>query len=135
MIKLHQQIIKQVVFFGFVGIVTLLIDVTITKTLYRYVSLPAYLASALGFLSGFFFNFPMNRNRVFKHSSKDRFSLNNQVAMVLSLSLFNLVFTSVFVDSLVRFNMLDIAYAKILATAIIAAWNFAIFKWFIFSKH
>lgn len=127
--------LQQIIFFGLVGLVTLAIDVVVTKTLYQYVGLPAYLSSAFGFLLGFFFNFPMNRNKVFKHSSNDRFLLRSQIAMVLSLSIFNLIFTSAFVDTLVRLNVMDIVYVKMLATAIIAAWNFAIFKWFIFSKH
>lgn len=132
--QLHRKTMAQVFFFGLVGVVSLLIDVGITKYLYSLLGMPAYLASAFGFLSGFLFNFPMNRSRVFRHTNKSRFVLRNQVIMFLSLSLFNLVFTSFFVDTLVRLNLLDIVYAKILATAIIATWNFTIFKWVIFSK-
>jgi hypothetical protein len=53
---------------------------------------------------------------------------------VLSLSLFNLVFTGAFVEFIVVHQILTIGYAKALATAIIAAWNFVIFKFVIFSK-
>lgn len=132
--KITSQFIKQVTLFGVVGLVTLGIDVAVTSILYYLAHFPAYLASAVGFMSGFFFNFPVNRHKVFNHSINDRFSLPTQVTMVVFLSLFNLFATSVIVELLVTGDIIDIQYAKILVTAIIAVWNFLLFKFFIFSK-
>lgn len=133
-VKKYVPLLKQIIFFGFVGFVTLGIDVTVTTTLYNVAHFPAYMASAIGFLSGFFFNFPMNRKRVFRHSSKDKFSLRAQVAMYVSLSLFNLAATSALVELLVVHDVVRIAIAKLLVTALISMWNFVLFKTIIFSK-
>ncbi len=130
----HANLFKQVVLFGIVGLITLGIDVAVTTSFYNIFNFPAYLASAIGFMSGFFFNFPVNRKKVFNHSDKDKFSLHIQVVMYLSLSVFNLIATSAMVEGLVSFNLLEIQYAKIVVTALIAIWNFLLFKFYIFSK-
>lgn len=134
---LHNNLtlIKQIAFFGIVGVVTLGIDVGVTSFLFYALHLPVYLSSGVGFLSGFFFNFPMNRHRVFQHSKNDRFLLHHQIAMVVGLSIFNLVSTSWIIDILVTNNIVEIQFAKLIVTAMIAIWNFIIFKMIIFSKH
>lgn len=129
----YSKLVKQVVFFGVVGVVTLGIDVGVTAVCFYLLGAPAFLASAIGFLSGFFFNFPMNRKRVFRHSSNDRFGLKAQVVLYAALSVFNLIATSAIVQLLVEMG-LAIQCAKISVTVLIAVWNFCIFKFFIFSK-
>lgn len=120
--------------FGLIGVVSLLIDVGVTTFLFNIAHVPAYLASAIGFLSAFFFNFPLNRKKVFKHSKNDRFTLRSQVVMYFALSIFNLVFTSYAVDFTVHTGGIQIYWAKMIFTVIIAIWNFLIFKFLIFSK-
>ncbi len=132
--KNYISIAKQVSFFGIVGLVTLGIDILVSASLYNIAHLPAYLASAAGFLSGFFFNFPINRRKVFKHSKYDRFTLHQQATMYLTLCIINLVSTSIIVDILVNKELMSIQYAKIAVTALIAIWNFLFFKFYIFSK-
>ncbi|HVV67007.1 MAG TPA: GtrA family protein [Candidatus Saccharimonadales bacterium] len=134
MIHVEKKILRELFFFGIVGVITLLIDVAITTTLYNVVHLPAYLASGIGFLSGFFFNFPMNRKRVFQHDAHDRFSLKTQIVLYAVLTLFNLLATSLLTQFIVSEGWTKIAYAKIMVTALIAVWNFIIFKLVIFSK-
>jgi len=97
--------------------------------------LPAFLASGIGFLSGFIFNFPVNRKKVFNHSQYDRFSLKIQITLYTLLSLFNLVATSSIIATLVNSNVLDIQWAKVVVTAVFAIWNFLVFNLFIFSKN
>ena len=92
------------------------------------------MASGIGFLSGFCVNFPMNRKRVFNHSEDDRFSLKSQICLYALLSFFNLMATSTAVDLLVKMNILQIQWAKIVTTIVFAVWNFLVFKIFIFSK-
>lgn len=132
--KKYTTLLRQILFYGIVGVVTLGVDVTVTTTLYLAFHFPAYLASGIGFLSGFFFNFPMNRKKVFKHSDTDQFSFKTQVVLYVSLSIFNLIATSFITQFLVSVGNLKIAYAKILVTALIAVWNFTLFKTIIFSK-
>lgn len=116
-----------------VGVVTFCIDTGVSYALFHFFHLPAYLASAVGFLSGFFFNFPMNRKKVFHHSIDDRFSLKSQIAMYATLSIFNLFMTSLAVEILVHHGQ-EIQYAKVMVTAVMAVWNFILFKTVIFSK-
>jgi putative flippase GtrA len=130
----YKKLVRQILFFGVVGLITLAIDITVTTFLYRYAHFPAFIASAIGFLSGFFFNFPVNRKRVFHHGPHDRFTIHQQVIMYISLSLFNLLATSTLVQILVSTDTLAIQYAKLAVTALIAVWNFIIFKTLIFSK-
>ena len=131
--SVQSNLIKQIIFFLFVGGVTFLIDVLVTYVLFHFLHFPAYTASAIGFLSGFFFNFPMNRKKVFHHSEKDKFTLKAQIVFYILLSLFNLVVTSLIVELLVGWTV-EIQIAKLFVTILIATWNFLIFKFFVFSK-
>jgi putative flippase GtrA len=126
---------KQVFFFGIVGIITVLIDLVVTVFLYDVVGLSAFFSSSIGFLSGFFFNFPMNRKKVFRHTEFDRFSLKNQAVLYTILCVFNLFMTGFMADLLVSKEILDISTAKLFTTGVIAVWNFIIFKFVIFSKN
>lgn len=134
LLRRYHKLIKQIMLFGIVGVVTLGIDVAVTAAAYYMFSMEAYVASALGFLSGFFFNFPVNRKKVFNHSILDRFSAHQQIIMYVFLAIFNLLVTSFCVEFLVSFDILKIERAKIAVTIMIAIWNFAIFKFLIFSK-
>lgn len=130
-----KKLFSQIFLFGIVGGVTLLVDTSVTYLLYNFAQLPAYLASACGFLSGFLFNFPVNRKQVFRHSENDRFSLKTQIILYASLSAFNLVATSFAVSVLVNLHILEIQWAKIIVTGVFAIWNFIVFRLFIFSKN
>ena len=132
-VYLTKKNITQIALFLVVGGVTFLIDLAVTTSLYSLLHLPAYLASAIGFLSGFFFNFPMNRKKVFKHSIHDRFGIKQQIGLYALLSVFNLFATSLIVEILVTIGI-DIGISKIAVTILIAIWNFLIFKFFVFSK-
>lgn len=129
-----KKLIVQIVLFGIVGVTTLAVDTLVTSVLYYMAKIPAFMASGIGFLSGFCVNFPMNRKQVFNHSEDDRFSLKSQICLYALLSFFNLMATSMTVDLLVKMNILEIQWAKIVTTIIFAIWNFLVFKLFIFSK-
>lgn len=133
-LKRHAKLIRQVVFFGLVGVGSLLIDVIVTTSLYNYLHVPPGLAGTIGFVSAFFFNFPINRKHVFHHTQDDKFSLKVQVALYVGLSVFNLLMTGVLMQQLVISGLLQISWAKIVVTGVIAVWNFLLFKFFIFSK-
>jgi len=134
MMRISKDLIKQLIFFGFVGVGSLLIDVMVTTLLYNHAHAPAYLASGVGFLSAFFFNFPLNRRKVFRHSDLDRYTFKTQIMLYAAISLFNLAATSGITDLIVSMEWATIAYAKIIVSAIIAVWNFIIFKTVVFSK-
>lgn len=134
MVKKYKKLIFQIIFFGIVGVTTLVIDILVTVFLFEVVGLPAYLSAGLGFLSGFFFNFPMNRHKVFRHTPQDRFGIKTQVTMFMALSGFNLLVNGGITELLVSLEIAPIAIAKILITILIAIWNFVLFKLLIFSK-
>jgi len=129
-----KKLVIQIFLFGIVGVTTLAVDTLVTYILYYIAKMPAFMASGIGFLSGFCVNFPMNRKRVFNHSEDDRFSLRSQICLYALLSFFNLIATSTAVDLLVKMNILEIQWAKIVTTIVFAIWNFLVFKLFIFSK-
>ena len=133
--NMKNGIFLKIFLFLAVGGITLLIDASISYILYHNIHLPAFLASGIGFLSGFVFNFPVNRKKVFNHSQYDRFSLKIQITLYTLLSLFNLVATSSIIATLVNSNVLDIQWAKVVVTAVFAIWNFLVFNLFIFSKN
>ena len=133
--NMKNGIFLKIFLFLVVGGITLLIDASISYILYHNIHLPAFLASGIGFLSGFVFNFPVNRKKVFNHSQYDRFSLKIQITLYTLLSLFNLVATSSIIATLVNSNVLDIQWAKVVVTAVFAIWNFLVFNLFIFSKN
>lgn len=129
-----KQTIWQIGFFGIVGVASLLIDMTVTYLLFYQVHLPAYLASALGFVSGFAFGFPMHRNQVFQHSPRDRYTLRTQMVLYATLSTFNLLASSLLVDVLVRFGVLEFGWAKAITVALFAVWNFLMMRLVVFAK-
>jgi len=57
-----------------------------------------------------------------------------QATLYFGLSLCNLVITSALVEFMVANNIVAIQFAKLIVTALIALWNFLIFKFVIFSK-
>lgn len=129
----YKSVTTQVALFLLVGGTTFLIDLCVTLALSAFFHLPPYIASSIGFLSGFFFNFPMNRKRVFRHSINDRFSIAMQILFYVCLSLFNLGATALLSQVFVS-QGIYIGYVKFIVTAMIAVWNFFIFKFFVFSK-
>jgi putative flippase GtrA len=131
---IRRKLVNQIIFFGLVGAGSFLIDVIVTLFLFHTVGLSAFFASALGFLSAFFFNFPMNRKKVFHHTDNDRFSLRTQATFYTLLCIFNLFATSYLVEVFVSHEIIEIQYAKVLTTLLIAVWNFILFKFLIFSK-
>ena len=123
------------ILFGIVGVVSLLIDLAVTNFLYHVLHLEPYLAGTIGFLSAFFFNFPVNRKHVFNHSDNDKLSLRVQIILYAALSVFNIFMTGLLMQLTVASGLLDISIAKVGVTALIAAWNFVLYKTLIFAKN
>lgn len=132
--KKYSKHLKQIVFFVIVGGVSFLIDLTVTTFLYKVAHFPAYISGVIGFLSSFFFNFPINRKHVFNHTEDDKFSLKAQATLFAILCIFNLITTGILIEVLVNSANLPISISKILTTGMIATWNFLLFKFYIFSK-
>lgn len=130
----YSKVSRQLVLFLLVGLASLALDVMVTSILYNVFNLPAYAAGGIGFLSAFFINFPINRKHVFKHTKRDRFVLKIQIAFYVALVAFNLLMTGLLLETILAYSNLSVEIAKILVTALIACWNFILFKYVIFSK-
>jgi putative flippase GtrA len=113
------------------GLLTTAFDATVTFCLYEFVGLSAFTSSAIGFLSGFFIHFPLNRNKVFFSQQGQRFKIKTQILLYVFLSVFNLISTSLAVALLVHLG-LQIVISKFLVAGVFVIWNFAVFKFFIF---
>lgn len=122
---------RQILGYLIVGVLTLVIDVLVTSISFYYLHLQASIASGIGFMSGFFFNFPMNRNRVFRHADDAFFKLPVQIVLFVSYSLFNLVATSLAVEWTVNLGT-NIALAKVLVTAASTIVTFSVLRFGIF---
>ena len=130
----YTKLFKQVFLFGLVGGVSFLIDLGVTTALYDFVHFPAFLSAGIGFISAFFFNFPVNRKHVFNHSNYDKYSVRRQMVLYFCLSIFNMIITSALTQLIVGAGLTTIGIAKVCLTILIAAWNFVIFRLIIFSK-
>lgn len=124
----------QLLGFLIVGAVTLLIDVLTTSICFRLLGFPSAVASGCGFMSGFFFNFPVNRKVIFAKAEQTHYvlRLRNQVIGFIILSVANLFISSVIVGELVDLGGTEIEIAKLIVTAAIAVWNFIILRTVIF---
>jgi putative flippase GtrA len=122
---------KQLVAYLGIGLLTTAIDAIITFLLFEFLGFSVFLASAVGFLSGFFVNFPLNKNKVFFSSNGQRFKVSTQVQLYVLLIAFNLFSTSFAVALLVDLGI-QIVVAKFFVTGVLFIWNFVVFKFYIF---
>ena len=113
-----------IVKFVIVGIATLILDTTVTTLLYKHGHLPAGVASAIGFTSGFLVNFIGNRGVVFKSVEGYHFKRKSQILMYVVLVFFNLAFTSLMTEVLVSRAGGNIIIVKICLGVLVATWNF-----------
>ena len=128
------MLLKQIVRFLVVGIITFLIDLFVTYTSYYLLNYEyAGFCSALGFISGFIFNYTVNKKYVFTISGNRRFSTQHQIVMFAGLAIFNLIISSVMVGYFVDHLLFNIIICKVVMTALIATWNFILLKKVIFS--
>lgn len=130
----YSKLIRQVFFFGLVGVGSLLLDLCVTTFLFNYAHFPAGVAGVIGFCSAFFFNFPLNRKHVFNHTKHDKLSLKMQISLYVTLSIFNLGVTAILMQAIVYGLNIQVSIAKLGVTAVIAIWNFLLFKFYIFAK-
>jgi putative flippase GtrA len=121
-----------IVKFVIVGIATLILDTTVTTLLYKHGHLPAGVASAIGFTSGFLVNFIGNRGVVFKSVEGYHFKRKSQILMYVVLVFFNLAFTSLMTEVLVSRAGGNIIIVKICLGVLVATWNFLIYRTIIF---
>lgn len=122
---------KQVQFLA-TGVLLFVIDYVSTLLVYYLFDLEPGIASAIGFCASFVAGFTINRNVVFKHDGKSRFSIGWQIALYLLLALFNLVISSIAIQYIVT-HFLPLALVKPIAVAVMAVWNYVILNRLVFA--
>jgi len=99
---------------------------------YYIVGLPLKLATTIGFFTGFLISFTINKQWVFAGQQRKR--IHRQASEYLALLICNYLFT-VYAVNILNNHGLGPAISKILVMALIMCWNYALFRWVIFSKN
>lgn len=95
------------------------------------VRLNVFIANSVSFVAGMATSFSLNRLWAFK---KNRFRLrgHHQFALYASLAIVNLVLTNIGIGLLIHQGLQSMV-AKLVVMVVIIAWNFVIFRRFIFA--
>jgi putative flippase GtrA len=100
--------------------------------LFKVLQLHLYLAASVSFIVGLIISFVLNRMWSFRSEEFTR-SQRQQVGLYLSLAAINLGLTNLFIFAAVNLGILE-EIAKVIAMALVVAWNFLIFKFVIFKN-
>lgn len=90
------------------------------------------LAAPAGLVVGFVINFTLNKAWSFENKGHDTKLVLTQVGMYVTLVVINTIFTYFFVELLKNADLLAPKYSKLLASILIIAWNYIIYKKIIF---
>lgn len=128
----HLPLIAQLAKFGASGAATVGADYLTFAVTYK-VGVPLFWATALSLLAGFVVSFTLNRQWVFNARSKDAEKRAiEQLVLYAALFTFNTFVAFWFIDTVhVQFGV-DPLLAKPISMIFITAWNFVIYKKFIF---
>jgi putative flippase GtrA len=125
---LQKSIVKYVV----VGLGSLAVDYGTLLALYHGLGIHVGLASAIGLGVGFVVNFSLNKIWSFKAAGGAK-QTGKQAVMYTVLVMVNLIFTSWFVSYMVTVGV-GPEISKLITTAIITLWNYALYKALIFKE-
>jgi len=100
--------------------------------LFKALQVHLYLAASVSFIIGLVISFVLNRMWSFRSEEFTR-SQRQQVGLYLFLAAINLGLTNLFIFAAVSLGILE-EVAKIIAMALVVAWNFLIFKLVIFKS-
>jgi putative flippase GtrA len=114
-----------------VGLLAFGSDYSLLLISYYIFGLPLKLATTIGFFTGFLISFTINKQWVFAGEQRKR--THRQVAEYIALLIFNYLFT-VYAVSIINNHGLGPAISKVLVMALIMCWNYALFRWVIFTK-
>jgi len=102
--------------------------------LYYIFHFPLLLGNTIGFVLGFIVSFTFQRNWTFKSNGSYRFKTHQQLMLYLALTVVNLAISNLVIFVLNKKLFVAAVIAKLITVAIIAGWNFIIFKLFIFKE-
>jgi putative flippase GtrA len=101
--------------------------------LFNTLSAQLYIANSVSFCVGLVVSFLLNRAWAF-NTGTFRYRRHHQAVLYVSLALINLVLTNALLG-LLRAANVDPLIGKIVVMIGVVAWNFGIFRFFIFARH
>lgn len=116
------------------GFSALLADYSSFLLLYYLIHLPLLVSNSFSFLLGFIVSFTLQRNWTFKGSSSYRLRGRHQLVIYFGLSIFNLLISNTLILVLNKKLLIPAVFAKLVTVAIIAVWNYTIFRLFLFRE-
>ena len=126
-------LVKQLVKFGLSGGATVAADYATFALTYRVFGFDLFFATALSLLAGFVVSFTLNRQWVFNAKSADAEKRAiEQLVLYATLFVFNTVAAFLFLEFAKHEWGLDPLLGKPITMVFITAWNFLIYKKFIF---
>lgn len=129
----HKPLILQLAKFGMSGAATVGADYATFALTYKALGAPLFVATASSLLAGFLVSFTLNRQWVFNAKSADAEKRAiEQLVLYAVLFVFNTLVAFWFIDMAKREWGLNPLLGKPITMAFITAWNFLIYKKFIF---
>lgn len=124
---------KQLVKFGMSGGATVAADYLTFALTYKVLGFDLFFATALSLLAGFVVSFTLNRQWVFNAKSADAEKRAiEQLVLYAALFVFNTITAFLFLEMAKREWGLNPLLGKPITMVFITAWNFLIYKKFIF---
>lgn len=115
-----------------IGIFAFGTDYAVLLITYYVLGLPLFLATTLGFLSGFAISFLLNRYWVFDTKGQLRKRVFRQTIEYCLLVALNYGFT-VWTIALLKRHGIEPFISKLGVMGLIMCWNYALFRWVIFT--
>lgn len=132
-IEQHKPLIKQLAKFGTSGVATVGADYATFALTYKVLGVSLFIATASSLLAGFLVSFTLNRQWVFNAKSADAEKRAvEQLVLYAVLFAFNTGAAFLFIETAQREWGLNPLLGKPITMAFITAWNFLIYKKFIF---
>ena len=127
-----KKLIAQFMKFGVVGVIAFVIDFGVLVFLTEVFAVPYLISATIAFCVSVIFNYLASMRFVFKR--KDDMSRRRELAIFVVLSLLGLVLNDVIMWVCVDVIYVDYRVAKIIATVLVAIWNFVTRKIFLEDK-
>lgn len=140
-----KKLIEQLMKFGVVGVIAFIIDVGVMNLLMRFLHMPNVAASTISFIVSLIFNYLASMKYVFKHRDDMArwmemliFLLSSVIGLLINDAIIAVSTLGMAADAIVTQHavyVLRTNAGKLVATVVVAVWNFVIRKWLLDDTH
>ena len=128
-----QELLRQIIKFGLVGIIATIIDYGLMVFLTEVFNINPLISVAISFTVSVIFNYIASIKWVFK-VEKENNNKNKEIIIFISLSVIGLIINEIIIYSMDKFFSVDYRISKLLATGVVMCWNFITRKLFLERK-